>query len=233
MFRSKSTHNSKTIPGVRFTIRHLNKLQRDRRDMQIHEHVIRWGELHMKALHLQKPYLKKERPKDVKPLLEQLHDKIGQVWSEQDHESLVIAHQGLLDTENASIPEMPDDVAMQIGDLKVQLDRIESMHFQPATLTAALISIEEQQDGEWVPYLIDGEKATAEVLIESGADALKDEISSIVDSFAAMSPKDAENFLLQLDSPAPAAGDKGITTATPVTESDTSAAATAPSTIPT
>lgn len=241
-FRSKSTHESKAVPGLRFTIRHLTKHQRDKRDLPIAKQQAQLYEITAELARLEAPYKLPPVPKNWKPLLEITASKIGETWTEEDQDAFMAEYDRQREAERIQ-GSIPEDVVQRMNALNIEQTYLVGSEIVPATIRAGLISVEEKTETGWKPLEIDGKKASVDSIIELFPDSHEldqegrvkqgfiEEIRDVMLLFMTLSREDAENFLLPSPSPGAAAGITPLTTATPaVTSADITMTATAQST---
>jgi len=183
------------MPGVKFTVRTLNKIQRAKRDYPVAEKVIEYSELADEYFAL--------LPKgwaEVQAARVKLAKLRAASEDERDDAEIALAAEAVRVIEASIVDTPKSQTRRNVVDLQAQMVRDE--HFKPAAIRASLVKIDGLE--------IDGKPATAELLLAStGADydELIDEIYLACEAAAGLSADQQKNSQSLTTSTEPVVGD--------------------------
>lgn len=199
--QSKQTIPSKVAPGVSFTVRTLNKIQRAKRDFPIADAVVRFHNtcdewrslLPAKWQELQESRVKVAGLAVDLEAIAAGSDAAVAKQSELEEASKALA------AVNGAIVDPPENIKRRAA-LDYIAGLIKDEHLKPATIRAGLVSIE--------GLTIDGKSATPEALIGAGDfDELIDEIYAACEAVSGLNDEARKNLESPTTSTGPVATD--------------------------
>lgn len=190
--KSRITQESTSTPGVSFTVRTLNKIQRAERDLPIAEQAFEFGLVSEEYFSLlPKGWTERESARK----------RVAKLSVDQPDSAELAAAKEELRVIEASVVDTPEaEKRRRFLDYRAGLLR--DLYIKPAAIQAALVSVAGLE--------IDGVPATPETLLDhTGADydALIEEIYQSCESAAGLSADQQKNSQSPTISSAPAAGD--------------------------